>query len=63
MYSTRRKGDAQLTKQEAFDWIREAARNKTSWSDVQAFLMKLPPDDLKYVVGQMMRRCGYDLVD
>ena len=52
-----------MTKQEAFDWIREAARNKTSWSDVQAFLMKLPPDDLKYVVGQMMRRCGYDLVD
>jgi len=23
----------------------------------------LGPDDLKYVVGQMMRRCGYDLVD
>ena len=42
MYSTRRKGDAQMTKQEAFDWIREATRNKTSWSDVQAFLMKLP---------------------
>jgi len=31
-----------MTKQEAFDWIREAARNKTPWSDVQAFLMKLP---------------------
>jgi len=50
-----------MTKQEAFDHVREAVRSGASWPDVQAFLSKLPDDDFKYVIEQVMKRCGYSV--